>query len=278
MKYIDIINKSTAILKKKNLEENVAYKLLFFVDKNINSIIDFTYIRNEKMSQIKVIKYFFFLFEYIFFQKPLSYITNSAYFFNNEFIVLNSIHTPRVESEILINKANELILKNGYLHVLDLCCGTGNLGISILLCNPKINLTLSDINKKAIKNTQKNLKKYNLTADIICSNLFKKINDKYDLIICNPPYIKKGDKNIDFSVKLYEDKKALYAKNNGLFFYENIMENIQNFITKNGVLILEIGFNQANDVISIIKKNKNVKDCEVLKDQFFNDRGIIVYF
>ena len=278
MKYIEIINKATRILKKKKLEENLAYKLLFYVDKKINSIIEFTSYRNEEISFIKIIRYKFLLYQYVYFKKPLSYITKNSFFYGNDFIVFKSMHTPRIESEILIDKANELINKNKFANMLDLCCGTGNLGISVLLHNSNINLSLSDVSKKSIKNTLANIQKYNLKANIIHSNLFNNIKEKYDLIICNPPYIKKGDKNLDWSVKMYESKKALYAKDNGLFFYKKIIKNINNFLNENGVLIFEIGFKQAEDVISILKLNNSVKNYEILKDQFFNDRAIVVYF
>lgn len=277
MKYIDLINYGNEKLTKKKLEKNVAFKILFFVDKEINNILEFTQKRNEKISLSKAYLYKYYLFQYVYLNKPLQYITKESFFYGNNFIIYKNVHSPKIESEVLVEKAVNLINTLKYKNVLDLCCGTGVLGISVLL-KTKVNLTLSDINKKAIKNTFLNLKKYNLEANVIKSNLFNKIDKKFDLIICNPPYIAFGDKFIDKSVKKYENNKSLFAKNNGLYFYQKIMTVAHEKLNKDGIIIFEIGFNQINEVIKIISSNKNVTKIEKIKDALGYYRMVVVYF
>lgn len=277
MKYIDIINYGNKKLEQNKLEKNVSFKLLFFIDKNINNISEFVENKNKKIIWYKSLIFKYYLFQYIHLNKPLQYITKESYFFDNDFILYKDVHSPKIESEILVKKALDLIKINKYKKVLDLCCGTGVLGISVLL-NSNAFLTFTDISNKAIKNTNLNLQKYKLKANVIKSNLFKKIKDKYDLIICNPPYISFGEKRIDKSVKKYESKKALFAKDNGLYFYKEIMKNVDNFISPNGSLILEIGYNQIEDVLKIIRTNNNVKKIEKIKDDLNYYRVVVVYF
>ncbi|MGX9339353.1 peptide chain release factor N(5)-glutamine methyltransferase [Mycoplasma sp. 332] len=143
---------------------------------------------------------------------------------------------PRYETEEVIIESYNYISK--YSDVLDLCCGSGFIGLAICK-NIGCNVTLSDISRQAIKQTKLNAKINNLSKyNIIRSNLFKKINKKFDLIISNPPYLNK--KHLFSSSLKWEPKQALFAKDNGLFFYKKITKEAPNFLKNNGYLILEI--------------------------------------
>ena len=149
---------------------------------------------------------------------------------------------PRYETEELILLAIKLIKENGKYHnILDLCCGSGFIGIALKKAFPSLNILQSDISNAAIKQTLINLKINNLKNNVIKSNMFHNIYQKFDVIISNPPYLLKNDKkNMTKSVLKYEPQKALFAQEEGMFFYYQIEKNLSKHLNKNGLIILEI--------------------------------------
>ena len=149
---------------------------------------------------------------------------------------------PRYETEELILLAIKLIKENGKYHnILDLCCGSGFIGIALKKAFPSLNILQSDISNAAIKQTLINLKINNLKNDVIKSDMFHNIYQKFDVIISNPPYLLKNDKkNMTKSVLKYEPQKALFAQEKGMFFYYQIEKNLSKYLNKNGLIILEI--------------------------------------
>lgn len=149
---------------------------------------------------------------------------------------------PRYETEELILLAIKLIKENGKYHnILDLCCGSGFIGIALKKAFPSLNILQSDISNAAIKQTLINLKINNLKNNVIKSNMFHNIYQKFDVIISNPPYLLKSDKkNMTKSVLKYEPQKALFAQEDGMFFYYQIEKNLSKYLNKNGLIILEI--------------------------------------
>lgn len=148
---------------------------------------------------------------------------------------------PRYETEELIYQTIDFIEENQYKEILDLCCGSGFIGIALKKFFNEINVCQSDIDKNAIKQTIINLKLNNIQNDVIQSNMFENINKKFDLIVSNPPYLSEKEIGlISKSVLKFEPHKALFAKNNGLEFYEIIEKNLNKYLKKNGMIILEI--------------------------------------
>lgn len=149
---------------------------------------------------------------------------------------------PRYETEELILLAIKLIKENGKYHnILDLCCGSGFIGIALKKAFPSLNILQSDISNAAIKQTLINLKINNLKNNVIKSNMFHNIYQKFDVIISNPPYLLENDKkNMTKSVLKYEPQKALFAQEDGMFFYYQIEKNLSKYLNKNGLIILEI--------------------------------------
>ncbi|WP_022935226.1 peptide chain release factor N(5)-glutamine methyltransferase [Mesomycoplasma moatsii] len=148
---------------------------------------------------------------------------------------------PRYETEELIYQTIDFIEENQYKEILDLCCGSGFIGIALKKFFNEINVCQSDIDKNAIKQTIINLKLNNIQNDVIQSNMFENINKKFDLIVSNPPYLSEKEISlISKSVLKFEPHKALFAKNNGLEFYEIIEKNLNKYLKKNGMIILEI--------------------------------------
>ena len=121
-----------------------------------------------------------------------------------------------------------------------------------------------------------NAKENNVNIKFINNNMLNDINEKYDLIISNPPYIG-VDESVEDSVKLYEPHTALYADNNGLFFYEEILKNIKNNLNDKFLIAFEIGYKQADDIVIIINKYLSNVRISVEKDLSLKDRYIFIF-
>ena len=171
-------------------------------------------------------------------QKIIGYIEMA----NVKIKVNKKVLIPRYETEELILLAIKLIKEKGKYHnILDLCCGSGFIGIALKKAFPSLNILQSDISNAAIKQTLINLKINNLKNNVIKSNMFHNIYQKFDVIISNPPYLLKNDKkNMTKSVLKYEPQKALFAQEEGMFFYYQIEKNLSKYLNKNGLIILEI--------------------------------------
>lgn len=208
---------------------------------------------------------------------PIAYIIGKKEFMGYEFKVTKDTLIPRPDTEILTLKAIDLIKENNYNKILDLAAGSGAIGISIAKTFPKAKVTLSDISEKALDVARENAR--NLRADNIenfaCSDLFKSIKEKFDIIVSNPPYIDKNDMmELMPDVKNYEPTSALYGGEDGLEFYREIIKESRNFLKENGPLVLEIGYNQASEVENIMKKN-GYKDIKIIKDLSLKDRVVV---
>ncbi len=209
--------------------------------------------------------------------KPIQYIIGEVNFYGYDIKVNKDALIPRYETELLVDlsiKKIEKLFKNKQVDIIDLGTGSGCIAITLkkeLLSN----VTALDISKKALKLAKENAKLNNVNINFIESDMTKYTEKKYDIIISNPPYISYDEEIMDI-VKNNEPHLALYAKDNGLYYYEEIIKNIPN-ITKDKYLIcFEIGANQGNDITNIANKYlKNIK-LTVEKDYAGFDRFIFI--
>lgn len=209
---------------------------------------------------------------------PLQYLLGYAHFMDYTFYVDENVLIPRNDTEVLVECANRILEQhfNGCLDVsvLDLCCGSGCIGISLKLYHPHIGLVLSDISKDALAVTQNNLSRYGLKAEVICSNLFEAFTDRVHMIVSNPPYIKHDI--IDTlmpEVKEYEPMKALDGGDDGLDFYRRIIKESPERLYAKGWLMFEIGYDQADEVRMLMEK-RGFLDVTVKKDYAGLDRVV----
>lgn len=205
--------------------------------------------------------------------KPLAYVLNWTPFYNCKFFIDENVLIPRFETELLVEKiikyANNL---NQNLHILDLCSGSGCIGIT-LQKNLNCKVDVVELSENACKIIKKNANINNSTIKIIKSNMFDKISQKYDIIVSNPPYIPTSDiETLDPSVKNFEPKLALDGGPDGLDFYRIIAKNSFKFLKNDGKLFLEIGFNQANAIKKLLEPN--FFDINIYKDLSGKDRFI----
>lgn len=204
--------------------------------------------------------------------KPIDKITKTAYFYKDKFYVNQHVLTPRSDSEILVEYALNLIFKKGLKTALDMCTGSGCLGITIAKYS-NIKMTACDISKKALKIANKNAKNLNTKLVLKKSDMFNKIDEKYDLIISNPPYIETREiDGLEKEVKCYDPILALDGGDDGLKFYKIIENNAKKYLNKNGYLIMEIGETQLSDIKALFN---NYHFVESLKDYGGLDRVVV---
>ncbi len=189
---------------------------------------------------------------------PIAYITKNIWFCNRKFYINYGALIPRSPISEIIKKKFSFIKKKYYpKKILDLCTGSGCIAISCAYIFPKSKIDAIDISKKALKIAKRNIliHKKNNQIKLIKSNLFKKINKKYDLIISNPPYINK--KEIKYLPKEYhyEPKIALVSKKKGTFLIQQIINKSYKYLNNKGYLICETGHQKKK----IIRKNKLIK-------------------
>ncbi len=212
--------------------------------------------------------------------EPVQYITGETEFWSLPICVGPGVLIPRQDTETLVSEVNNYFKdkKNNY-HFLDIACGSGCIGISLLSLFPKSRVTFSDKYEAPIRYTKKNIERHGFKdrSKVIRSDMFKNIpNDlRFDAIISNPPYIPQDElKSVSLQITLFEPVEALSAGALGLDFYGLFATEAVKFLTPNGALFLEIGYNQCEDVIKILKKN-GWKDVKAVKDLGANYRVVI---
>ena len=184
--------------------------------------------------------------------RPIQYIIGNVNFYSNIIKVNKSVLIPRFETELLVDlsiKKIKDIFKNDKVDILDLGTGSGCIAIS-LKKEINSNVDAVDISKEAIKVAKQNALDNKVDINFINQDMVNYTEKKYDVIVSNPPYIRYDEEIMDI-VKYNEPHLALYAEDNGLYFYKNIIKNIQ-YITKEKFLVcFEIGYEQANNIVDI---------------------------
>ncbi len=208
---------------------------------------------------------------------PIQYALNNACFYGYDFYVSEDVLIPRFETEELVY--NTIIYLKKYFNspkVLDLCSGSGCIGITLKKECPDISIDFADISTKALDVLKKNLKGNQVDGKVIESDLFANIHDKYDIIVSNPPYVAYSDK-VDEIVQKYEPSLALYAGNNGLEMYERILKDASKYLKDKFLIAFEIGSTQARDVIALIQKYLTDVKVILKKDASARDRMIFIF-
>lgn len=203
---------------------------------------------------------------------PLQYALGQWNFYGLDFITDERALIPRPETELLVEKIIKANINKD--KILDIGTGTGAIAISLAhnLKNSKI-IGL-DISEDALSLARENKKKFGLdNVDFIHSDLFSNVDEKYNIIVSNPPYINKKDyENLDKAL-FYEPKNALVGGYDGLFFYKEIIRKSPNYLEDGGYLFLEIGYDQKDPIVNLLEKNSYI-NIETYKD--YNDFDRIV--
>lgn len=210
-------------------------------------------------------------------REPLQYITGHAYFMGYEFRVTPDVLIPRFDTEILVEKSLEYASDG--MKVLDMCTGSGCIAVSYALqCRERgydnVAVNAVDISSAALSVAADNAMRAGVDINYIRSDMFTGVSGMYDMILSNPPYIPTRDiEELEPEVRTSEPVGALDGHEDGLFFYRILAAESPSHLKAGGRLIMEIGYNQADDVCSLLEQNK-FADIEVIKDLAGHDRVV----
>lgn len=207
---------------------------------------------------------------------PIQHILGFSYFMGDKFKVSKDTLIPRDETEILARKAIDIINKNNLKSALDIGTGTGILACTIAKYTLS-NATALDVSEKALKIAEENIKNLGLSkkVKVLKSDLFENVDEKFDLIVSNPPYIPLSEKATIQKEVTFDPELALFTKDaKGLEFYEKIIKEAKNYLNKNGYLLFEMGIGQSKEIKELLETN-GYKNIEIIKDLAEIDRVAI---
>jgi len=207
---------------------------------------------------------------------PAQYIIGHAEFFGMQLKVDERVLIPRLETEELV----ELILAenpDGHLKVLDIGTGSGAIALALAKNRADWTITAADISQDALDLASENAERLDLEISFIKSDCLSEISSKYDIIVSNPPYISREDQEeVGLNVLHSEPHLALFADEDGLAIYRRIGEDSKDYLNDGGKIYLEIGYKQGQSVPNLFRKNFPEKRVRTLKDQFGQDRMVVI--
>lgn len=205
---------------------------------------------------------------------PIQYITGKTWFFGDFYKVTPDVLIPRDETEILVRKTIEIIKAEAFEDILDIGTGSGCIACSIAK-NTNATVLGVDISSDALRIALDNVTSLGINNKAIFrkSNLFEKIREgeTFDMIVSNPPYIPYGTKLSEEVMQ--EPKIALFAENNGLSIYQQIIKDAPKYLNNGGYLLFELGIDESDAVRDMLRKD--FKDIEIVKDLAGIDRVIL---
>lgn len=210
--------------------------------------------------------------------EPVQYIVGDVDFYGNIIKVNKNVLIPRRETEELVEKTIEYIKKlfpNKNISMLDIGTGSGCIPITLKKHFPNSNISAVDISEDALKVAVDNSLSNNVNINFIQSNLFENVSGKYHCIISNPPYIKEDEEIMDI-VKNNEPHLALYAPNEGLYFYEEILKEANKYLEDKFIIAFEIGETQGQDILAIAGKYFPTSKLLLEKDLQHLDRFVFI--
>ena len=213
--------------------------------------------------------------------EPIPYLVGRTEFYSLELNVTPDCMIPRPETELLVERAIEFLrTRTGGQFVCDLCTGSGCIAIAIAKNFPDAHIIATDVSDVALNVAARNVEKHQLgdRIKLLCGDLFDAFIpqldvDKFDLIVCNPPYVSTAEfEKLDKNVKDYEPKSALFAGDDGLDICRQISEKVGQFLKPDAALMLEIGFTQGQAIKELLERASTFADIKIERDTHGNDR------
>ena len=276
------MNIQSAVIEGTNILKSSCIKTArldteILMAKALDSNREYIILNNNKDLNDNNLEYFKKLLKERANRKPIAYLLNKKFFWDNEFYVNKDTLIPRPDTEVIVEETLRLTKYKNKLNILDIGVGSGCILLTILKERKNFYGTGIDISKNSLDICKINAKNLNLKERIkfYKSDIDKFALGKYDLIVSNPPYIKSCDlKYLESDVVNFEPKLALDGGLDGLSEIRKVIKKSSELIKKNGKLILEIGFDQKNKVIKLLNK-KGFYINSILKDLAENDRCIV---
>ena len=252
------ITKACLLLRRQAKEESLARFLLMYM---LDEMREFNENLALELTEEDEQKYFQLINKHIKDDTPLSHLVGFEYFYDRKFKVTSDVLSPRMETEELIYKVIDYIRKNNLtnIKILDLCTGSGIIGITLKkeLEEFDVKILASDISSRALTVAKENASSLEADISFVESDLFSNIQDKFDIIVSNPPYIAHDDKKtIKENVLNYDPHLALFADEEGMYFYRNIIEKSRPYLNEKGIMFFEIGYDQKEKIITLGENNK----------------------
>ncbi|WP_156299442.1 peptide chain release factor N(5)-glutamine methyltransferase [Streptobacillus canis] len=272
----DYFEKTKIYLDKKGINEsNIITNIIFSNLLDIDTSLLFTKY-NSKITEEQKERLREILKKIVEKRIPIQYIFNEQVFYGYSFYVDKNVLIPRIDTEIVVEKALELISKIKNPKVLDIGTGSGAIALTIGLENTESKILAVDISENALKVARKNAEILNVqNVKIIHSDLFSNVTyNEFDLIVSNPPYISRDEISVmGEDVLLHEPESALFADEGGLYFYYQISKDALNYLKENSYLLFEIGYKQGEKVKGIME-NFGYVEVSIGKDLTGNDRFV----
>ena len=252
------ITKACLLLRRQAKEESLARFLLMYM---LDEMREFNENLALELTEEDKQKYFQLINKHIKDDTPLSHLVGFEYFYDRKFKVTSDVLSPRMETEELVYKVIDYIRKNNLtnIKILDLCTGSGIIGITLKkeLEEFDVKILASDISSRALTVAKENASSLKEDISFVESDLFSNIQDKFDIIVSNPPYIAHDDKKtIKENVLNYDPHLALFAGEEGMYFYRNIIEKSRSYLNEKGIMFFEIGYDQKEKIITLGENNK----------------------
>ncbi|WP_035767842.1 peptide chain release factor N(5)-glutamine methyltransferase [Butyrivibrio sp. NC2002] len=275
MKYLDIYNEGAEKLKAAGVNEAAldARLLLEFVcdtDHNTLLVHGDMEVEDEKKER------YFECIDKRSERIPVAYITNSCEFMGLDFYVTGDVLIPNQDTETLTEEALRYI--HDGMRIMDLCTGSGCIGLSLLRYSNDTHVVATDISDAALEVAKRNADNLGVSDRFmpVKTDIFpEKEDEKFDIIVSNPPYIRTSViDTLEPEVKKYEPYIALDGSEDGLVFYKKIVPGARDYLYKSGYLFLEIGYDQGEDVRKLMEDN-GYKDVQIIKDLGGNDRVVL---
>jgi len=215
--------------------------------------------------------------------EPIAYLLGKTEFYSLELDVSRECMIPRPETELLVERAVEFLRgRSGPQFICDLCTGCGCIAVAIAKNFHNARIIAADISDAALETAACNLEKFQLQDQItlLSGDLFEPLlpqldTGKFDLVVCNPPYVSADEyEKLDKNIKDYEPKLALFAGQDSLDIYRRIAEKVDAFLKAGAALMLEIGYNQGESVINILKATGIFANIKIEKDLQEHERII----
>lgn len=280
MTYQEVINQGKLILVENQIFDGFGFRLMFELCEleGINLYTDKDLDMSDSLKEL-----YFSGINRLINHEPLAYVLGFEWFYGRRFIVNDKVLIPREETEELVGYVlNDIdtYFKNQNLILFDIATGSGNLGVTLKLEEPEMDVYISDISEDALGVAKTNSESLGADVTILKGNMCQPFVDRglrADIIVCNPPYITTTEE-VEKSVIHYEPHVALFGGIDGLDFYRQLFEQAQDILNHKSMMAFEMGFNQRENMENEIKSRFPEAKIVFEKDMNGLDRMCFVYF